>query len=380
MVIVVGLLALLVISSMIMSGWYAVVTERFFGYRRPAAPKDQPPVSILIPVRGVDGDAPGTWISFCRQEYPDYEVLFGVMDADDPAIPLLEQVVADHPGRARLFHTREKLGVNYQISNLIHLRRQARHEMLIIADSDIRVGPDYLATVTAPLADPTVGMVTCPYIARHPKSVGSALASLNRCVDFIPQILIARDLWKGLTFALGPTMATRQKVLDSFGGLEQVVNRIGSDFHLGRMTSESGYRVEFSRYVLENDGGTEGIGTVWKREQRWARTNRINKGALYYTMIFSGGLFYAVLALPFAVTVAPWLLPIALAGIATRLLQGALSALRMGAPGLLPWLLLLPVRDAMSLAIWAAGAVGNRIYWRGRVLALQPGGILKEAQ
>jgi ceramide glucosyltransferase len=291
----------------------AVLTIRFFGRPRSDGRADQEagdrkavdlgPVSVLVPVAGLDAGAAENWCSLCRQDYPQYEVLFGVTDAGDPAVPTLREVVAAHPDRARLFVGLPPRGANFKDSNLSYLLEEARHELIVLADSDLRVKPDYLRTVITPLADPAVGMVTCAFVGRRPQSLGAALASLGRCTEFVPGLLLARALDGGLRCAVGATMAMRRDTLAAAGGLH--MNRIGSDFNLGRRVARIGYGIELSREVLESDTGSESVAAVFRRELRWARTIRFNRGPLYYAMIFCYGTVFS-LALLLVSGPVPW--------------------------------------------------------------------------
>lgn len=183
--------------------------------------------SVLVPVCGIDGRAYENWASLCRQDHGNYEVLFCVMDPKDPAVPILKELVEKFdngahgftPSRVKLYFCPKPLGNNHQVCNLIQLHRMAEHECVVLADSDIRVGPDYLAAVTAPLSEPTVGVVTCGYLDRTPKSLGAALAAWGRGIDFIPSVLVARKLDRGLKFAMGATIAIRKPVIRRFAAV-----------------------------------------------------------------------------------------------------------------------------------------------------------------
>ena len=356
----------------------SIYTIRFFSSS--VRSKDfSPPggVSILIPVCGIDEGAKQNWASLCNQNYENYEVLFGVMSPEDSALPILKEVVAEFPDRAKLFFGLEPRGINHQISNLSHLLEKAAHEIVIFADSDIRVTADYLSTVTAPLADPNIGVVTCGYVERTPKFLGAAVAALGRCTDFLPSVLIARAIDHGLRFSLGPTIATRQSVLAKINGLQNVVNRIGSDYHIGKMASDAGYRVELSKYILNNDCGRETLWQVFRRELRWARTIRINRGWQYYTIGLSYGTIYC-LPLLLLSGFQNWAIILSLITIILRAIQALIAIYNMRRPQLVWWLWALPIRDLMNVIIWVGGAFGQSVYWRGRRLQIQPGGILTD--
>lgn len=373
------LLGALVVLSAAYYAWCAVATWRYFS--RPGTKGDGTllPASILIPVCGLEDGAAEKWESFCLQDHPEYEVLFGVREVDDPAIPVLQDLVARYPGRVQCLVRAEVLGANYQISNLIHLLREAQHPAVVLTDSDMRVEPRYLRTVTAPLSDPAVGLVTCGYKSNRPRSLGAAMATLGRCVDFIPQVLLARWKDRRFRFALGATLATRRDVLEKIGGLESVVNRIGSDYHLGKQTSDAGYRVELSHYVLENDSGPETVEQVYRRELRWARTIRMNRGPEFYGLALSHGTMYS---LPLLATAGlrPWSLALFALVWAVRLLQAGTAFRYLGAGGLFRWLWSLPLRDGMNFTVWLASILGNDVQWRGRRLTLRPGGLLEEPE
>lgn len=381
-IVLTSLLTILSGTTLLFQGWGWWVTQRFWR-RSPSAvaPSSEfcPPVSILIPVRGVDAGALANWTSFCQQDYPDYEVLFGVMDPQDPAVPVLQQVVAQFPHRAQLLVDLPPRGINHKISNLSYLLDVAQGETIVLADSDIRVSPSYLGTITAPFADPQLGMVTCSYVDHHPRYLGAALAALGRSLDFIPSVLIAKALDGKLKFALGPTIAMRRSILRQLGELDCVMNSIGIDFHLGRLTAELGYRVQLSTYILENDCGQESPYQVFQRELRWFRTIRWTRGTDYYGLLFTHGTVYSLLLL-LVTGFQPWAIGVWATAWSVRFLQGfcLLSALKL--PHLKRWLWLLPLRDAMSFWVWLRGCYGREIFWRGRWLKVSGKGMLQEKE
>ncbi|MBW4693251.1 MAG: glycosyltransferase [Lyngbya sp. HA4199-MV5] len=374
------LLIFLIGGSIVFYFTCAVFTHQFFTPAINAAsvpPEGKPPVSILIPVCGLDAGAWDNWSSFCLQTYPAYEVLFGVTDPHDPAIPVLQRVVETYADRARLFYGLKPRGINYKDSNLSYLLEEARHELIIFADSDIRVHADYIQTVTTPLADEKVGLVTCAFIGYQPQSLGAAIASFGRCFDFIPSLLIARTLDRGLRCAVGATIATRKATLASFGGLH--FNRIGSDYNLGKRAAQAGYRIELSRYVLESDTGQESIAQVFRRELRWARTIRFNRGAQYYSMVFCYGTVYC-LPLLWLTEFSHWAIVLSLATFVVRYVQVLLAVSSMTCPKLVRWLWALPLRDALSFLVWLMGAFGQGVYWRGRQLRVEGDGLISQLE
>ncbi len=373
------LLVGLITGSLVFYLACAFFTWRFFAQTEnldgPADPDGLPPVSILMSVRGLDAGAWENWSSFCSQVYPNYEVLFGVTDWDDPCVPVLQQVVDTYPDKARLFVGLEPRGINLKDSNLSVLLEKAQHEVIVFTDSDIRVEPTYLAEVTAPLQTPQVGMVTCAYIGYQPQSLGAAIASFGRCFDFIPSLLLARQLDGGLRCAIGTTIATRKSALADYGGL--ALNRIGSDYNLGKRAAAAGYRVELSRVVLESDTGQESLAEVFQRELRWARTIRFNRGAQYYSMVFCYGTVYCLMLLALS-GFADWAIALTAVTYLIRFGQVLVSIDSIHSPKLLQWLWALPLRDGLSFLIWAIGGYGQRVYWRGRHLTVEGDGLISE--
>jgi ceramide glucosyltransferase len=334
------------------------------------------PVSILVPVCGLDAGAWENWSSLCEQTYSDYEVLFGVVNPLDPAVPVLYELAGQYPDRVRVFTGLAPRGVNHKDSTLSYLVEEMRHEVIIFADSDIRVPPDYIRTVATPLAAaPDLGMVTCAFIGRRPRFMGAALASLSRCCDFIPSALLAQFVDGGTRFAVGSTISTRRDTLATYGGLQY--NRIGSDYNLGKRCAQAGYRIDFSRLVLESDTGRENIGAVFQRELRWARTIRFNRGPVYYGQLVCFGTVYC-LPLLLLSGFAPWALGLSLVTWVMRYLQAWVAATSMSAPQLRRWFWLLPLRDGLSFGVWLLGGFGRSVYWRGRRLEIEGDGVVRE--
>lgn len=369
------LLTMPILASIVFYFTCAWFTVLFFSTAQPSKSAPEAPVSVLVPICGLDEGALENWSSLCTQDYPSYEVLFGVVDKTDPAIPVLHQLKATYPDRVQVFVGLPPRGINFKDSTLSYLLEHTQHETLIFADSDIRVAPDYIRTVTAPLDQ--VDVITCGYIAHNPQFFTSAIASLGRCCDFIPSALIARSLDRGLKFAIGVTIATRKATLANFGGLK--LNRIGSDYNLGKRAAEAGYIVELSQLILESDTGRESIHDLFQRELRWSRTIRFNRGAIYYTILFCYGTVFC-LPLLLVSKFSAWAIILSIITYVTRYTQAAIAALQMHSPNLLRWLWALPLRDGLSFVIWAIGGFGQEAYWRGRRLRIEGDGIIQQVE
>jgi ceramide glucosyltransferase len=333
------------------------------------------PVAILVPVKGLDANAWHNWTSLCQQDYPSYHVCFGVTDAADPAVSALRSLAATYPDRVRLFVGLPPRGINHKDSILGDLLAKTTAEIIIFADSDIRVAPDYIQQVTTPLQDPDIGMVTCAFLAHDPQFLAAALASLGRCCDFIPSLLLAEAMDGGLRCAIGMTMAMRRDTLAQAGGLH--LNRIGSDYNLGKRVAAAGYRVELYSQVLESDTGEESIQDLYQRELRWMRTIRFNRGPIYYGLIFCFGTIFS-LPLLLLSQFQPWAIGITVGVWLVRYLQAGLATVWLDTPDLRRWLWALPLRDLLSFAIWLLGCWGRQVYWRGRKLTIEADGIIAE--
>lgn len=370
------ILSILIMGSLVFYGACAWLTHQFFANRAATDFGMTEPVSMFVPICGLDEGAWENWSSLCLQNYSNYEVLFGVVDEDDPAIPVLNKLAETYPERVRVFTGLTPRGINHKDSTLSYLLEKSHHEILIFIDSDIQVAPDYIHTVISPLFQ-NIDVVTCAYVAHNPQFFAAALAALGRCCDFIPSALIARSLDGGLKFAIGTTIATRRKTLEGFGGLQ--LNRIGSDYNLGKRAAQAGYKVELSHLVLESDTGRETVWDLFQRELRWSRTIRFNRGAIYYTMIFCYG---TVLCLPLLLVsqFAPWAIVLTVATVLIRYLQSAIAAISIDSPDLLKWFWALPLRDFLSLTVWAIGAFGREAYWRGRRLRIEGDGLIQQIE
>src|ERR1700683_357415 len=228
-----------------------------------------PPISNLKPVRGLDPEAYENFASFCRQDYPDYELLFCVGDKDDPVVPILEKLTRDFPERkiTVLFGTSGN-AANDKVAKLARLVSEARNEVVVISDSDVRARPDYLRSVVAPLADPKVGAVTCFYVPTEEKTLAENLQSMGMFSDFYAGILVAWPL-DGAKFALGPTIASTRTRLAGFGGYGAIEDRPADDLLVGRLIAEQGYEVELLRYSIVSVADYKSLRDLLNKRLRW---------------------------------------------------------------------------------------------------------------
>ena len=352
---------------------------KFLRQRKAAGEGARPtqPVSVLKPLRGTDPEMYESFRSQCLQDYPEYEIIFGVSDANDPAIQLVEQLKAEFPHHAiRLMICPEKLGNNIKVSNLAHIVRQAHHEYLIVNDSDIRVEPDYLRRVLAPLTDPKIGLVTCLYRGVANSTLGSRLESLGISTDFSAGVLVAQNIEHGIRFGLGSTLAFRRHDLQAIGGFEALVDYLADDYQLGSRIASLGLKVELSDVVVETFVPRYSLSGFLDHQLRWARTIRDSRFWGYVGLALTFGLPWAALAL-ISAQGAAWAWVLFSCAVAMRFIVAvvvAKSVLRDRQ--IIRSFAWIPVRDFFALLIWIVSFVGHDIVWRGVRFRLEDGKLI----
>jgi ceramide glucosyltransferase len=355
------------------------IVEYFRSIRRLPPRNDAfvPPVSILKPVRGIDSEAYENFSSYCRLNYPTYEIIFAVTDPGDPVVPVIKKLQRDFPKtQIRLATSVKRLGQNNKISNLYRLVKEAQHELLVMSDSDVRVEPDYLRELVAIFANPDVGAVTSFYRCAGGGTLAADLAMLGMCSDSLPSALIARRLEGGVQFAFGWTMATTKERLAEIGGWESMADHHSDDFELGNRIARRGHRVEIMREAVSVVFPRETIREVFGQELRWAIGLRNVRPLAYAGMIFTHGLPWTLLAAAVAAS-AGW--PgVAVSYLAAYLVLRIGVAWTAGVWGLRDHtvtgkLWLLPLRDAVTSVVWIVGLLSDRIRWRGSEFRVKNG-------
>jgi ceramide glucosyltransferase len=339
-----------------------------------------PPVSILKPLKGRDPDIYESFRSHCVQDCPEYEIVFGVSDANDPAVARVQQLQREFPDRQiKLVVCSNILGANVKVSNLAHMLCEAHYEYLIVNDSDIRVERDYLRRVMAPLADSGVGMVTCLYRGVAAATLGSHLESLGISTDFCPGVLVARKLEGGIHFGLGSTLAFRRADLERAGGFASIVDFLADDYELGARISALGLRVTLSDVVVETHLPAYNLRGFLSHQLRWARGVRDARAGGYIGLAFTFGLMWSVLNL-IAAQCAPWSWA-ALGGVLSLRLAVALTVGNavLRDRQLIRQLWLLPLRDLVAAAVWIASFAGHTVRWRGDRFRLKNGKLIRIA-
>ncbi len=365
----------------------AIVAARvFLAARQARLAAFAPGVSVLKSLKGLDPGMMDAFRSHCRQIYTgEFELLFGVSALDDPAAAAVEQLVAEFPERAiRLIVCPERLGTNGKVSTLVQLAAHALHPYLLINDSDITVSPRYLERVMAcfaPAADSgegkSVGLVTALYRGRAHETLPSRLEALGIATDFQAGVLLSRVIEGGLSYGLGSTLAVSREALERMGGLLPLVDHLADDYELGARVAQAGFRVTLSAEVVETGVPAYRWRGFIDHQLRWARTVRDARPWGYFGLIFTHGLGWALLNV-----VASGLRPVSLWLLGLSFFLRLALAMTVGAAVLgdhqvLPSLWLLPLRDAVAMALWAAGFAGNTIVWRGERFALKAGRLTR---
>jgi len=353
-----------------------VAAIRFLrGNRARRMPQFAPPVSLLKPVHGVDFASRVNFESFCRQDYPEYEILFCVNDLEDPAVRLIRQAMKDFPELSiRVLSNAPKIGSNRKVNNLVLLAQEAKHEIIVQSDGDVRVSPDYLKNVVAEFADPSVGVVSCFYHGIAERNFWAEVEAVGAASDFFAGALVA-NLPGKVTFALGASVATTKKWLAAIGGYQALANFLADDYEIGNRVHGAGGKVLLSREPVWTMYPSQTLKSFWEHQVRWARTVRIVRPASFFGLVVTHGLPWSVLAAVAAPTVfvgAGFLV----AYLVLRLLMAwVVGVWAVGDEVLGKKLWLVPVRDAIHFSVWLAGFGSNRVKWGGVEYAIERGNM-----
>lgn len=342
-------------------------TWRFFWHSEERLRPDSgftPPVSNLKPLRGLDPEAYENLASYCRQDYPEYELIFCVGDESDPSVPVLEKLKRDFPERQiRILFGSGRKAINDKVAKLVRMVNEARHEVLVINDSDVRVEPNYLRTVVAPLQNERIRGVTCLYVSTEDKTFTQHLQSIGMICDFFPGIFVARQL-DGIKFAFGQTIVTTRPCLKAFGGYEAIENRPADDLLVGRYIAQQGYEVELLPYAVKTVPDYSSFKELFIKRLRWLTVMRHMRPWGHLGLTFTQGLPWSLAVL----FVHPWD-GIGLTYFGTYLLSRLLITWLVGVWGMKQhglWrkMPLIVVWDATAFVIWLLTFGRRRIRWR----------------
>ena len=335
-----------------------------------------PPVTVFQPIRGLDRDLPENLRSFCRQDYSRYQILLGIADPDDPALPVAHQIRNEFPLIDIVIVTgAPSLGANGKISNLAHMVQEAKYDLWVVSDSDVRVSPDWLRQIVAPFADEKVGLTSCFYRMANPQNPSAAVEAFQINVDLLGGILIAHRLFR-LPFALGATMAMRREAVEKIGNFEAVADYLADDYQLGYKISRVGYRVGIANHVVDIFQAPASWHEMWEHQLRWARTFRVCSPLGYFFGIFSNGLLWGTVFLVMSPLIGSvvfvFLLFVRLAS--AQVIYSRLTEQKR----VWKYLWLAPLRDFLNVVFWVAAYAGNTVRWRGKTFRLTRDGKMKE--
>ena len=343
-----------------------------------------PPVSILKPIRGLDPDALKNLASFCRLDYPDYEIVFCVDPDDEAVLDVLAKLIVDFPQcRIRVLYGSGRVATNDKVAKLARLVSDAAHEVVVISDSDVRVRPDYLRQVVAPLRDPKVGAVTCFYLPTELSTFTDHLQSVGMMSDFYAGVLVAWQL-DGVKFALGPTIATTRARLQGFGGYPVLENRPADDLLVGRLIAEQGFEVVLLNYAIQTVCDYGSLGDLLHKRLRWIVVMRHMRPWGHLGLLLTQGLPWSLAAVaihPLAAVALGYVGGYLALRVAMTWIIGAhiSDQSRLRPSGLWKQMPLIPVWDAVAFAIWLASFGRNSIRWRGADYHIRDGQLVPVA-
>ncbi len=356
-----------------------LAARRFFSAASPPPSVNYAPVSIMIPLCGADFKAYENYASICRQQYPEFQMVFGVRDAQDSSVDLVRQLEADFPQiPIDLVVSGEEIGPNPKVNNLNNMLPHTRHDIIVLLDSDIRLGPDFLKTVIAELLQNPDGAVTCLYRAGEAPGIPSTLEAIGISAEFAPGVLVA-NAGGGISFAFGAAIAIGKETFEAIGGFPAIAAHLADDYMIGNLVRKAGHPVGLSRYVVETVLSRLTIGEFFRHQVRWSRgiracnpwghtgsiiTNGTVLGLLY--LIFSGfsafgwAVFLAAIVMRFAMAKA-----VGIHTLRDEILRRNLH--------------LLPLRDLFSFLIWCTALFGKTVEWRGKKFRLDKSGTMVPA-
>ena len=338
--------------------------------RRRTAVDPLPGVSVLKPLRGIDPNTYEAFVSQVEQSYPNFEILFGVRDALDPAAIEVHRLQREYPQAAiRLITVDASSTGNGKVAVLVELAKHAQHSVWVVNDSDILVDPEYLSRIVTPLADPSIGVVTCLYRAK-PHNVPAAWEALGIATDFMPSTLVAQLL--GVReFGLGSTLAFRAADLKEAGGFEPLANYLADDYQLAKRITSLGKGALLSTYTVETALGEATWPGIWWHQVRWARTIRTSKGAGYAGLPITHGGLWALIALLCGASLPAVVL------LTLRMLSAVMTAGPVLRSQLVHAFWLAPLWDLYAFCVWLTSYAGRTVRWRDQVLTIDSEGRIQ---
>lgn len=358
--------------ALLSSGYLSLAIYRVFRYRTASTVDTgfRPAVTILKPLCGGEPELYSCLRSFCDQDYPELQIIFGVADAADSAIAVVKRLMSEFPARDLILTIDSSIrGENLKVSNLVNMAHFAKHDVMIVSDSDTRVGRDCLARVVAPLADARTGAVTCLYKAAPVPGLASRLAALFIDDWFLSSAVVDARM-REVTYCFGPVSAVRRDALEAIGGFSRLLSHLADDFMLGRLIAAAGYRVELADVTVDTVVA-ESWRSLFAHELRWARTVKaVKPGEHFMSGITEPLPLIALLLFNHGVLGGS----VIGALVALRLVLHYALRMRFALAPPCPWLV--PLRECLCFVVWVASFAGNNVRWRNRDFAIDAGGRL----
>ncbi len=398
-----AILAVFALLSLALALWQWFAARRFPLHRRVADVSFSSAVTLLKPLKGCDATTAESLRSWFRQNYTDRtQILFGVADANDPVCKIVRELIAENPGHdAELVVCDRLSGANAKVAKLVQLEKLVKHDLILVSDADVRVPPDFLANVVAPLSDPKTGLVNCFYRLANPTTLAMQWEAIAINADFWSQVLQAAML-KPLDFALGAVMLTRRKLLEEIGGFSALADCLADDYQLGHRIARKGHRIALCPVAVECWDTPMNWSEVWKHQLRWARTIRVCRPLPYFFSVLANATFWPLLWLALALTTLsattvqntdygffqtsgiavklPCGLFVAIALLLIRMVLAQNLQRRLTGSANANYFWLVPVKDLLQVVIWLGAFTGGTVEWRGRRMKLRRDGTLVEVK
>jgi len=393
--------AVLALLSLALALWQWLAARKFPLHQRAAQTGFAPAITLLKPLKGCDATTAESLQSWFSQNYSGpTQILLGIADASDPVCKLVREIIAKNPNCDAQFIICEQLtGANAKVAQLARLEKLAKHGLILVSDADVRVPPDFLASLAAPLRDEKVGLVNCFYRLANPSTTAMRWEAIAINADFWSQVLQSQTL-KPLDFALGAAILLRRKNLQEIGGFASLANCLADDYQLGHRIAKNGHRIALCPVVAECWDAPMSWREVWKHQLRWARTIRVCQPLPYFFSILSNATLWPLL----------WLLSelsqttihnfqfgsgrnfgfVGSIGVRDEVVVAFICCLiriciaqnlqRRFTPGkkLISPFWLVPVKDLLQAGLWFCSFTGNTVEWRGRKMKLRRDGTLVE--
>lgn len=376
-----AIIAVLALLSLALALWQWLAARRFPLHQRVAETNFAPAISILKPLKGCDATTAESLQSWFSQNYSGQtQILFGVADANDPVCKIVQEIIAKNPRCDAQLVVCEKLaGANAKVAKLAQLEKLAKHALILVSDADVRVPPDFLANIVAPLRDEKVGLVNCFYRLANPSTTAMRWEAVAINADFWSQVLQSQSL-KPLDFALGAAILMRRNALAEIGGFQSLAGCLADDYQLGHRIAKNGHRIALCPVVAECWDAPMNWHDVWKHQLRWARTIRVCQPVPYFFSILSNAGFWSFLWLAVSlIATESFCAPLTAAVCLLIRIALAQNLQRQLTPErkLVSSFWLVPVKDLLQAAIWFGAFAGNTVEWRGRKMKLRHDGTLE---